>query len=168
VVTATPPPATATPLIEIGSRSNPIPLNEVGNMVQIKENGNRIEYQFEIGHVDRGEEAYQRAKAANQSNVDPPAGQEYVMMNIRAVYTGPDAGLLQLSYRDIGMEVDGRIYGCQDVFDRACCLSQEFDFERPAGELYEGWKAWILPITEEPILPLVGSPEEGVYYEVTE
>jgi hypothetical protein len=166
VVTATPPPATTTPAI--GSRSNPIPLNEVGNLVQTKENGDRIAYQFEVGPVYRGEEAYQRAIAASPSNVVPPAGQEYVMMNIRAVYTGPDAGLLQLSYRDIGIEVDGRIYGYQDVFDRACCLSQEFDFERPAGELYEGWIAWILPITEKPILLLVGSPEEGVYFEVTE
>ena len=142
VVTATPPPATTTP--ETGSRSNPIPLNEVGNLVQTKENGDRIEYQFEVGPVYQGEEAYQRAIAASPSNVVPPAGQEYVMMNIRAVYTGPDTGLLQLSYRDIGMEVDGRIYGYQDVSDRACCLSQEFDFEKPAGGLYEGWIAWIL------------------------
>ena len=41
-VSATPPPSTTTSII--GSRSNPIPLNEVGNLVQIKENGDEIAF----------------------------------------------------------------------------------------------------------------------------
>ena len=149
-VTPTSPPPTSTPdTPDYGSRGNPYPIGTSASLTY----DDKVEFDFTVLEVIRGEEAWQRVSAANRYNDAAPSGTEYVMAKVAAEYTGKDEGILEVNKRDVGIVSGGRIFDSRDVED-ACCLEPGFDFELLQGGFGEGWFAWTVPPDPEMTLKL--------------
>lgn len=144
IVTATPtlpPPATKTPdNPKLGTRENPYPLGAAAKLVH----NNSLEFEFSVVEVLRGEEAWGLVNTAGLFNSPPAPGEEYIMAKIVVDYTGPDAGVLELTQTDIAVVSQGRIYDWWDV-TTPTGLNPRLDFQLLSGGHGEGWFAWPLP-----------------------
>lgn len=150
IVTSTPLPATPTPRApEQGFSDNPYPLGSTVQMIT----GDSLEFDFTVLEVLRGDEAWQRVRAANQFNDAPGPDNEYIMARVAVQFNGPGTGILELNESDIELVSQGRIYDWFSVSD-ACCLDPSFDFELLPGAYAEGWFAWPIPPDPKAMLKL--------------
>ena len=127
--TSTPSPAptpTPTPIPLGASRSNPYPF---GGVLEAGA------WQIEALEVIRGEEARQRVQDANQYNDPPAAGNEHVLVLVRASYTGEGETDIK--------ESDFRITGSQGRADRRAQYvvdpEPQLDYTLQTGGDVEGW-----------------------------
>jgi hypothetical protein len=150
LVTPTPLPATPTPRApEQGLSDNPYPVGTTIQMIT----GDSLEFDFTVLEILRGDEAWQRVRAANQFNDAPEPGKEYLMVKVAVEYTGRGPEILELDESDVELVSEGRIYDWFAV-DDACCLDPSFDFVLLPGAYAEGWFAWLIPPDPNAMLKL--------------
>jgi hypothetical protein len=135
------------------------------------ENGVKVNYNFEIKSVIRGEEAWSVIHEANMFNDAPPSGMEAIMIEMYVKVTST-SGFLTLASNDFSISTKGRII---DPYTYSpCCLASagytEFDAKlNPGGEL-TGWIASMVNIDDNAPLLVLGADYNGrggIYFSLT-
>ena len=136
---------TATPAHELGTtRANPLsrgaPVTVAG-------------WQVEVLDMVRGEPAYERLRKANSNNKPPPAGTEYLLLNLRAISRTEQTALSR---------GDVQIIGARDyAYNGFAAVPPTPLFEATgkvaAGQTIEGWSAYLVGTDEPDLVLAVGS-----------
>ena len=90
-------------------------------------------------------------------------------MKAQVVYTGAEAGVLELTESDWSVITSGRIFGYFDT-PSVCCLEPEFDVQLFAGGQGEGWMAWPVMIDDPNPVLAVGMNRDGtggIFFAIT-
>jgi hypothetical protein len=164
VHTSTPRPS---PTPEIGTFGNPIPFGYKVGMSRTT-NGIKVDYDFEIMKVIRGQDAWTIIYRANYFNDAPPSGMEAILIELYVKNTST-SGFLTLQKYDFSISTNGRLI---DPFTYSpCCLDSAgytvFDAKlNPGGEL-TGWIASMVSIGDNAPLLVLGaaySGQGGIYF----
>lgn len=157
--TSTPRP---TPTSEDGTFSNPIPYGFLMGMEQSTNGATKVNFDFGVKSVIRGQDAWKIIYRANMFNDAPPAGMEALLVEVYLKVTST-TGFLTLGQYDISISSKGRLI---DHFTYSpCCLSgagyTEFDAKlNPGGEL-TGWIGSMVSIDDNAPLLVVGANYNG-------
>ena len=105
------------------------------------------DWRFEALEVIRGDEAWQRIQSANQFNNPPSAGNEYLVILVRAGYAGEgEQDIDQFDFRVTGSR--GRADRVASVID----LDPWLDYTLQAGGEVEGWVAFEVGESESQLM----------------
>ncbi|WP_456273113.1 hypothetical protein [Bacillus sp. AK031] len=138
---------------EVGTRSNPVPMNEVATIETVTTDDSMNEYEttieLSVNEVIRGQEAYQMLTEMNEYNEEAPEGYEWMLVNAKVK-------VLDSETEDYPFMIDGImnfefVSESGDVYsgDIVGTTTPEFSFQMYNGSEKEGYLAGLVKTGED-------------------
>ncbi|WP_421383462.1 hypothetical protein ACOJQI_03125 [Bacillus salacetis] len=141
---------------EVGTRSNPVPMDETATIETVVTDDNMNEYnttvELTVDEVIRGEEAYQMLTEMNEYNEEAPEGYEWVLVNANVKVV--DSETEDYPFLIDGVMDFGFVSENGDVYsgDLVGTTTPEFSFEMYKGGEKEGYLAGLVKTGEDATL----------------
>lgn len=126
---------TITPVPQVGTRENPVPIRTPLNLVE----NNGDYFTITVLEAIRGDQAWQMIYQANQFNSAPEEGKEYILIKVRVEFTNSTVAdnSLSISGWNFGTISNNQLFDDFDTF--VAGLSPELSFELLPGGVGEGY-----------------------------
>lgn len=150
VVTATPPPATATPDVpEVGTaRNNPA---GIGDRILIEGEDflvGRYTLELELLDIVSGEEAWERVREGNMFNGPPDEGMEYILAKFYVAVLGVEEEPFNMNHAKFdAVSSEGKVYG---GFLSIAGVDPTLRVELYEGADHEGWTYFMVEQGDTP------------------
>lgn len=155
---------------KVGTRSNPIKINQIASINTVVYDDSSTEYQTNIEltviEVIRGEEAQQRLKEMNEYNQDAPEGYEWILVKSKVKVADSET-------EDYPLTIDGImnfkfVSKSGDIYsgDVTGSTEPDFSFEMYKGNEKEGFIAGLIKSGEEATMEYDSWAGERVFFEL--